>query len=544
MITEAELEEFLASRQDGVWSTASLAGLDEGERFPSEAVSSLDDVGLPERYVLSPEADFTEMVSLVRAVARRDLTVAIAHGKTFLGAASVWVAGTPDQADRLAARIRGGEVVCWGLTERGHGADLLAGEFSAIQDGDAWRLDGEKWLINNATRADLACVLARTDAAGGARGFSLFLVDRRQLPETAWRCLPKVRTHGIRGADISGFIARDAVVPADALVGAVGGGVETVLKALQLTRIVCGGLSLGAADHALLLARDFVTVRELYGRGLAEIPHTRRILGKAATSVLIAEAVTTLATRSVHALPGEASVTSAICKAFVPTRVQTALVELAELLGARGFLTSAPGNGFAKLERDHRICAIFDGSTVVNRAALLHQMPRLGRLLRRRRVDAGGVRAASNLALPVAPFDRERLALISASGCSVVQSLPDAVARIRERGEPELTRLAELALAEVDGLDAAIDGFVPVSGGLPSSAFALAQRYEKAYAISACLLLWLENDADKKSPLWTDALWLRACLGSLLGDDDISDAMASVVLEWTGTRFSLLGGAL
>ncbi|MFD0392029.1 acyl-CoA dehydrogenase family protein [Streptomyces nogalater] len=112
--------------------------------------------------------------------------------------------------------------------------------------------------------------------------------------------------------------------------------------------------------------------------------------------MLTAEAVSILATRSVHALPGELSVTSAIAKAYVPTTVQDTLGRLAEVLGVRGFLTTPPGGGFAKLERDHRICAIFDGSTVVNRTALLTQTPRLGRLLRRGSADTRGVRAAAD----------------------------------------------------------------------------------------------------------------------------------------------------
>lgn len=533
----AELEDLLTAHEGDAWAPALLAAHDDHDRFPAEAVSVLDEAGIAEYYVLTPDTDFTALTWLIRAVARRDLTVAIAHGKTFLGTAPVWVAGSQSQVDALAARVRAGEVVCWGLTERDHGADLLADEFRAEQVPRGWRLDGEKWLINNATRSGMACVLARTEPAGGARGFSLFLVDRRELPDEAWQPLPKVRTHGIRGADISGFTARGAVVGDHALVGEPGDGITVVLKTLQLTRVACAGLSLGAADHALRLARDFAAERELYGRTLADVPHVRRILGRAAAQALVAEAVSIVATRSVHALPGELSVTSVIAKAFVPTMVQSMLDSVAELLGVRGFLTGAPGRGFAKLERDHRICGIFDGSTVVNRAALLTQLPRLGRFLRRERSDLDGVRTATRCAAALPPFDRTALTLTSATGCSVVQSIRDAVARVPRAGAG--------VLAEVESLAADAAGFVPVAGGLPSEAFALAKRYERAYAIGCCLWLWLENDGG--GPLWTDTLWLKACLAVLLDDNDdnddddgLFDAMASVLLDWAGPRFSLL----
>ncbi|GAB1340061.1 acyl-CoA dehydrogenase [Streptomyces sp. E-15] len=547
MIRAAALEAVLAGHGSGAFAATELEALDAREEFPADAVAVLDDTGLAASYVLTPDRDFPALVALIRTVARRDLTVAIAHGKTFLGSVPVWIAGTPAQAHGLAERVRAGHPVCWGLTERDHGSDLLAGELTATAEpAGGWRLDGEKWLINNAGRARLGCVLARTAPAGGSRGFGLFLVDRDALPPTAWQVLPKVRTHGIRGADISGFVLRDARVPADALIGRPGDGIAVVLKSLQLTRTACVGLSLGAADHALRLARDFTARRELYGRRLGSLPHVRRILGRAAAAVLTAEAVSILATRSVHALPGELSVSSAIAKAYVPTTVQATLGRLAEVLGVRGFLTTPPGGGFAKLERDHRICAIFDGSTVVNRAALLTQIPRLGRLLRRGDVDPGAVRAAADPAVPPAPFDPALLTLTSATGCSVVQSLPAVVEEIRAQGHPALTALAEAVLARGRELAADTAGFVPVGGGLPGAAFTLAERYERLYAASACLHLFLRRPGRPATPLDEDARWPRACLAHLLDlpDDPAYDELARTVADWTGPGFGLLDGEL
>ena len=203
---------------DEVLSYARSAELDASEVFPTAACARLDALGLPRHYVPARHGgaltSYEEVLHLMRVLARRDLTLAIAHGKTFLGAVGVWVAGRPDQQADLAADILAGARVCWGLTERAHGSDLLAGEVSAQRTPTGYRVDGEKWLINNATRGDLVCLLARTEPTGGPRGFSLLLVDKRQLAPDRYRCLPKVRTHGIRAADISGISFHDAEVPA------------------------------------------------------------------------------------------------------------------------------------------------------------------------------------------------------------------------------------------------------------------------------------------------------------------------------------------
>ncbi|MFI5735094.1 acyl-CoA dehydrogenase [Kribbella sp. NPDC051587] len=482
------------SLRRGPWSRRSIAELDARDELPTAALAHLDALGVPSVYQLDQESSFTVAIDTLRVIAAHDLTAAIAHGKTFLGAAPVWVAGSLEQTAAMARRVSAGVPVCLALTERGHGADLLAGEMAAVAGPDGWRLSGEKWLINNASRAGFGSVLART--GDGPRGLTMFLVERSD----AWHNLPKVRTHGIRGADISGFTLAGTLGEP---IGEVGDGLPVVLKTLQLTRIACTALSLGAGDHALQLAREFALSRVLYGRRLATLPHARRLIGRVAACLLLAEAVSTTASRSVHALPGELSVISPIAKAFVPTIVHEALADVASLLGARAFLTSAPGNGYAKLDRDHRICAIFDGSTAVNRAALAAQFPRLSRSAGR---QADGLSTVTDAAMPLQSFDRSRLTLSSRTGCSLVQACQEIAA---DR-EALLTQMA---------------GFVPVAA-LPESAFELAARYERLYAAASCHALARNGD-----PKWTAAA-LRGCMAVLetRTDDEAFEALADGVL--------------
>ncbi len=515
----ARLDRTIRSHQQpgGAFAAATLAELDRREQFPEAACAVLDDAGMARHYVPARYdgalTDFAESMRLLRRVAREDLTVAVAHGKTFLGAAPVWVAGSDAQARWLAAQVRPGAVVSWGLTERHHGSDLLAGEVTATRVGDTWRLDGEKWPINNATRGRMCCVLARTDPAGGPRGFSLFLVDKQRLDPGMYRHLPKAATHGIRGADISGIAYEGARLDASALVGPVGSGVETVLKTLQLTRTVCAALSLGAGDRALELAGAFVAGRRQRGRALLELPQVRRMLGEAHAGLLLADATSTVAGRAVTALPAELSVVSAVAKAFAPTVVQQALDQFAELMGLRAFLADGHADGaFAKLERDHRIVAIFDGSTVVNRHALITQFPRLGRAFLDGRCDTDGLVRASTLGEPAGSFDPGKLRLVSPSGASVVNGVPELVARLAD-ADPD-DGLAPLARRFEAAVRALHQELVTTHAGprnAPPSAFHLAERYEWCFAGAACLHLWARNASPG-----ADRTWLRACLALVL----------------------------
>ncbi|OON82594.1 acyl-CoA dehydrogenase family protein [Streptomyces tsukubensis] len=482
-----------AAASAGLFGPARSAELDAGEEFPTAECEVLDRCGIARAYVPAElgglPGGLPELLQSLRTVARRDVTVAVAHGKTFLGSVSTWVAGSDEQRRALARLVvEEDAVVAWGLTEPERGSDLLAGRLTAVAEEDGgWRLDGVKWPINNATRGRLVSVLARTSPQGGTRGFSLFLVDKSRLGTDGWQPLPKEPTHGIRGADISGIRFDDVAVAPEALTGRVGDGLETVLRALQLTRTVCTSLSLGAGEHAFRLARDFAAERVMYGTHLIELPLARRVLGRAGAALVLADAASLMAVRSAHCLTGEMSVVSALAKAGVPDIVQQTIDELAEFLGARGFLRTHHAHGmFQKLERDHRIVAIFDGSTAVNRSALIAQFLVLERMARSGRHDEEGLAAARDTAtLPT--LDTAALRLLSRTGCSVVQGLP---ATARRLGELTATgalparahELADALADEIASVARAMAGRRPVGQGVPAEDFATARRYELCFA--------------------------------------------------------------
>lgn len=507
--------------------------MDRHEEFPAEACARLDALGVPRYYV--PAAfgggltDYEYLMMLIRVLARRDFTIALAHGKTYLGSACAWIGSTPEQAKELAAKVLDGDAVSLGLTEAAHGSDLLAGETSAVATASGFRIAGAKWLINNATRGQVICLLARTDPAGGARGHSLLLVDKRDLASGSYRPLPAEPTHGVRGADISGISFSGADVPESALVGELGGGLEILLKGMQVTRILCAALSLGMADHALRLTVDFAAGHRLYNRPLIDLPQAARSLALAYTDLLVAEAVTLVSTRSLQSLPAELGVVSAAVKYWVPTTVDGTIAALSRVLGARALLVDDFADGrFQKVQRDHQIVGIFDGNTHVNLAALVNQFAGLARGYHRRRVDGDGLLAAGTLGTPLPEFDRGRLSLLARGGCSLVQSMPGCVDELRglaERGvvPASLADRAGEVRTLTDDLHERLAAYRPTAREVPTEAFTLARRYTHSYAAAACMQLWLRNRlvvmdrAPAAAGLWAHGEWLDAALARLLG---------------------------
>ncbi|GAA3910480.1 acyl-CoA dehydrogenase [Streptomyces lacrimifluminis] len=539
-----ELESLLGDPEEPgtAFSHARSLELDENEEFPADICRQLEGWGLQEFYIPAEYGgrltDYETVMQVMRVVARRDLTVAVGHGKTYLGGVCVWISGTAEQARRLAADIRAGVPVSLALTERAHGSDLLAGDVRGEADGaGGWRVSGEKWLINNATRGSLLSVLTRTAEDGGPRGFTVLLVDKRGLAEgDDYHCLDKIRTHGIRGADISGITFDAAPVPADAAVGGEGGGVETVLKALQLTRTMCASLSLGAADHALAIALDFTERRELFGRRLIDLPQARHVLASAAADVLVGEALATVAARTVHTVPDELSVVAAATKYLVPTGTEGVIADLTRLLGARAFLKDVHARGmFQKVDRDHRIVGLFDGNTLVNLNSLVNQFRSLSRGWLRGGGDTSGAVRAFDVAQPLPPLDPARLSLVARRGSGVMATLPMSVAALRAEaaGRPELKGAlgaAERLLAVTGRVHESMDAYRTVVTDVPPAAFDVARRYSLCLAGAACLGLWAHNhraaESGRTGALWRDGVWLWPVLDRLLvrlGEPDAGD---------------------
>jgi acyl-CoA dehydrogenase len=65
------------------------------------------------------------------------------------------------------------------MTEKEGGSDVGTLATTAVQEGDHWRLFGEKWFCSNAD-AEVVMLLARPEGAGpGTRGVGLFLMPRK-----------------------------------------------------------------------------------------------------------------------------------------------------------------------------------------------------------------------------------------------------------------------------------------------------------------------------------------------------------------------------
>jgi alkylation response protein AidB-like acyl-CoA dehydrogenase len=512
------LEQYLGNPLDEaeVFSFKRAVELDERDEYPAEACRLLDEWNFSDYYVPQEHGgkleSYQELLALIRVIARRDLTTAVAHVKTYLGAVSVWIAGTEEQIQKVAQRIKNGEQVALALTEQKHGSDLLSSEVEAVSVPDGYLLSGEKWLINNATRSTALTVFARTDVKRGARGFSIFLVEKKNLHSDSYQHLPREKTHGLRGADISGIRFNKAALPAQALIGSRGSGLELMLKGFQITRSIVPALSLGAADTALRTTLSFALTRKLYGDTVFAIAQARSTLVDAFLDLLICECQTIAVTRALHIVPEQMTLFSAIVKYYVPTTIEKMIRNLAGVLGARYYLREGHWCGiFQKILRDNAIASLFDGSTAVNLKTIALQLRHPATNTAKTKggplaklVEAN-VEAIFGLASSLPVFAPAKLQLTNRGRNDILHGLELSRSHLERLTEdPDLdTEVLSQIIALTDGMLAESErlhqNLVNLARQRDSAfeksaeCFELSKKYCVVQAAAVCVQLWIHN---------------------------------------------------
>ena len=277
---------------------------------------------------------------------------------------------TPAQRERYLEPLRRGERrSCFAMTEPapGVGSDPAMLRTRAQRDGEGWVIDGHKWFISGAVKADFAIVVARTDA-----GPSWFLVDVDNPGFERVRDIPTMEPFDMGGhAEIR---LNQCRVSADALVGQEGqGGAHSQLR-LEGARLFHCMRFIGLASRAMSMAQDYANQRESQGQKLAEHQMVQALVADAHIQLYAARMLTLDVARRLDA--GESiRHHSSMAKVFVSEAVYQVADSAVQICGALGVSEDIPLSMILRMLRPFRI---YDGASEVHRAAIARRALRHG----------------------------------------------------------------------------------------------------------------------------------------------------------------------
>jgi len=219
--------------------------------------------------------------------------------------------GTEAQKQAWLPRIGSGELmVAISVTEPNVGSDVASvscrAEPATVDGKPGWKINGAKAWCTFAGRADVIALLARTDPdpAKGAKGLSLFIVEKPRFDghefatsqPTGGKLTGKAdRTPGYRGMHSFTLAFEDWFVPADNLVGGAGGlgkGFYLQMAGFAAGRLQTGGRACGVTQAALEKTAEYVVARGQFGKPIIEFGLTQHHLGRMASRLAAARAIT------------------------------------------------------------------------------------------------------------------------------------------------------------------------------------------------------------------------------------------------------------
>lgn len=339
---------------------------DEAGKFPHDivkilAASDLCGVYIPEEYGGLGGGIF-EMALVVEQLSRACGGIALAFAGTGLGIFPLILFGTDEQKKRFLPDVASGKkLAAFGLTEANAGSDAAGVQTSAVLDGDEYVLNGTKQWITNGGEADIYSVVACTNRAKGARGFSAFLVEKGTPGFSFGK---KENKMGIRASSTVELVFEDCRIPKTNLLAREGMGFIVAMKTLDRTRPGVAAQALGIAQGAFDEALKYSTERVQFGQPISSNQAVQHILADMAIQLEASRALVYQTCRMIDAGDKNFSKESALCKVMASDMAMKVTTDAVQILGGYGYMKEYP---VEKRMRDAKITQIYEGTNQIQR---------------------------------------------------------------------------------------------------------------------------------------------------------------------------------
>jgi alkylation response protein AidB-like acyl-CoA dehydrogenase len=262
------------------------------------------------------------------------------------------------------------------MTEKEGGSDVGKLTTTAVQEGDHWRLSGEKWFCSNAD-AEIVMLLARPEGAvGGTRGVGLFLMPRRlddgtQNHYRIVRLKDKLGTRSMASGEIKleGAIAH--------AVGKLDRGFVQMAEMVNSSRLSNGVKSTALMRRAHHDAMTVAKNRVVFGQRIIDLPLARRQLMKVMLATEQALSMSFITADALDRAEAGSQDAAALLRILTPTLKFRATRDARKVCGdaleMRGGIGYIEEFATARLLRDAHLGSIWEGTGNIVAIDALHR---------------------------------------------------------------------------------------------------------------------------------------------------------------------------
>jgi acyl-CoA dehydrogenase len=284
-----------------------------------------------------------------------------------LGSYPITLAGSAAQKQNYLPRVAGGAAIAaFAITEPEAGSDVASLQMTAVRRGEEFVLSGTKRFISNAGIADYYVVFASTAPEKKAKGVSAFIVDAATPGLAVEERTKLLSPHPI---GVLGFA--DCVVPASALLGGEGEGLQIALHTLDLLRCSVGAAAVGFAQRALDEAMRYSKTRRQFGRAIAEFQGIEFKVAEMATELEAARLLVYQAAWAHDSGSADAKMKSSMAKLYATEAAQRIVDQALQIHGGSGLVA---GSIMERLYRDVRALRIYEGTSEIQQLVIAREL--------------------------------------------------------------------------------------------------------------------------------------------------------------------------
>ena len=344
---------------------------DEKECLNVELFRALGELGLL-GVTIPAEAGGAGMDTVAAVIVHEELSKSdpgfclayLAHSMLFVN--NFYHCSTQEQRDRYLPKVLSGEWVgAMGMSEPGHGTDVVGMQTTAVRDGDSYILNGVKTWITNGPEAHVALVYAKTDGR-----ISAFIVDR-DCP--GFSTSPHIPKMGMRSSSMSELIFDDCVIPSTNLLGDEGQGLHHMMRNLEIERLTLAAMSTGIAERCLDVMIRYGEERVAFGQPINRFGQIQRYI---ADSFAMTQAARCLVYQVAHNVAPDIRnrIGSDAAKLFAAPVGKIVADNAMQVMGGAGYCREFP---LERLLRDAKLLEIGGGTLESHQKNLTKDLTRL-----------------------------------------------------------------------------------------------------------------------------------------------------------------------
>jgi len=285
--------------------------------------------------------------------------------------------GTEAQKQTYLPKLATGEMIgAIAMSEPATGSDLQGIKTSAaLQPDGSYVLRGSKTFITNGWHADLVIVVAKTDPDAGAKGTSLFLIERGMPGFEKGKRLKKL---GLKAQDTAELFFDNVKVPAAQLLGGANyesKGFICLMEQLPWERLQIAISAVAASQAAIDWTLKYTQDRKVFGQAVANYQNTRYKLAEMQTEVQIAQVFIDKCCELVSV--GQLNTQTASMAKYWCTDLQCKVMdECVQLHGGYGYMWEYP---ITRAFADARVQRIYGGTNEIMKEVISRSMGLTGK---------------------------------------------------------------------------------------------------------------------------------------------------------------------